>query len=316
MEKLEKEKYRMRTSAKRVFARLNTSVNKSMEKCDEVELVEELFTELKDSWAKLQHAHDEYTATKEEEAEVDWIEDLYETYNNTQRKFFMYKKEMKPKEKIKLQLKPVDLPKFSGNMREYPRFKLDFIQQVMAHTDEQSAAFTLRMCLSKHVQEKVTLVADDVDAIFEKLDEEYGDPSAVTDVVINDIKTFQVKGRKSLLDFIDVIERGHHDLACLGMTKEISNSGVVSIIESKLPDEERRKWAERVNAEGSLVPKMDKFPHLLKFLQEVRRTLKYLHAELRDGHSPKQDVPRKVLREVGRSIIQNRLIRKGSRKDL
>ena len=58
---------------------------------------------------------------------------------------------------------------------------------------------------------------------------------------------------------------------------------IVSIIEMKLPEDIRRKWAEaeRVSMDDSPVDKANKFPHLLKYLPEVGRTIRYLSAELR-----------------------------------
>ena len=181
-----------------------------------------------------------------------------------------------------MELNRVELPKFSGEVRDYPRFKTDFQNQVMPHTaSEHAAAYTLRSCLNKRGQDVIKLV-DTLKEIWEKLDEEFRDPSMLSDIIIN-IKRFRMRDdKRKLIEFIEVIEQGCHDLRRLKMEKEISNTAVVSMIEAKLPEETRRKWAEKVCSDESEVSRKDKFPHLLKFLQETKRTLKYMNADLRD----------------------------------
>ncbi|KAF0300957.1 hypothetical protein FJT64_026658 [Amphibalanus amphitrite] len=104
------------------------------------------------------------------------------------------------------------------------------------YQDEEAAAFTLRMCLSEDARDKVSLL-DEVNDMMDKLDEEYGDPSALTDLVMNEIKRFDMKGSRKLIDFIDVVEKAYFDLKNLNMEKEISNTTIVSIIEMKLPED-------------------------------------------------------------------------------
>ena len=285
---MEKEKLKLRTSAKRAFTRLNNNITETIEKKGDADLIAEMFQDLKEAWARVQEQHEQYASLQEEEDE-EWLEDVYQKFSETQKKVFRIKKEeegrkaavAKKGQKSKIKLKPVDLPKFSGKVRDYPRFKADFLRYVLPHTDEEAAAFTLRMCLSEDAQNKVSLL-DEVKDMMDKLDEEYGDPSALTDLVVNEIKRFDMKGNRKLIEFIDVVEKAYFDLKNLNMEKEISNTTIVSIIEMKLPEDVRRKWAERVSMDDSPVDKADKFPHLLKYLIEVRRTMKYLSADLRD----------------------------------
>ena len=275
----------MRTSAKRSFTRLNNNLCRSMSDKQDLRLVEERFDELKKLWQRVEEAHDQYTSIKEDaEDDEPWLDEVYQTFSDTQEKFFVYKRNNEETEdKLKVKLKPVELPRFTGSIRDYPRFRKDFESQILPHASPESAAFTLRQCLGKEVQEKVSLVEDDVDKMLQKLDEEYGDPSILTDLVVNEIKSYAVNGKKErLVKFIDIVEKGHHDLCKLGLEGEISNTTVVGIIEAKLPDETRQKWVERVCSKDSKVDMRNKFPSLLEYLQEVRRSLKYMSVELRE----------------------------------
>ena len=281
----------MRTSAKRSFTRLNNIVCQSMSQDNDLDLIEERFEELKKAWKKVEELHDQYVSMKEEEPEDEvWLDEIFETFSKTQERFFMYRKANKKEEKFKIKLKPVELPRFAGSIRDYPRFKKDFQRQVLPHTSPESAAFTLRQCLSREVQENVSLVDDDVDQMLQKLEEEYGDPSLMTDLIVSEIKSYEVQGKKErLMKFIDIVEKGYYDLNNLGLDRELSNTIVVGIIETKLPEGTRQKWVDRVCSDDSKVDMRNKFPSLLKFLQEVRRSLKYMSTELREP--PKACIP-------------------------
>ena len=245
---MEKEKLKLRTSAKRAFTRLNNDITETIEQKGDFELIAEMFQNLKEAWGKVQEQHEQYVSFQEEE-DNDWLEDVYQKFSETQKKFFCAKKEeegkkaeaVRKEQRSKIKWKPVDLPKFSGKVRDYPRFKADFLKYVLPHTDEEAAAFTLRMCLSEDARDKVSLL-DEVKVMMDKLDEEYGDPSALTDLVMNEIKRFDMKGSRKLIDFIDIVEKAYFDLKNLNMEKEISNTTMVSIIEMKLPEDVRRKW--------------------------------------------------------------------------
>ena len=72
-----------------------------------------------------------------------------------------------------------------------------------------------------------------------RLDERYGKPSKLTDVIMNDIKHFRaiVEGDyKQFTEFVNLVENSCHDLERTKMEREISNSHTVTPIEEKLPE--------------------------------------------------------------------------------
>ena len=287
---------RSRTTAKRLFNRQINNLRQGIQDEEDVDLLNDWFEEVRKSRINVQERHVLYVNTLEDE-EADeaeaWMDEVEESFTGIQRIWYKYRKCKEQGEKgaraekqsneIGIRLSRVELPKFSGEIRDYPRFKADFQKQVMPQaTSDENAAYTLRTCLSKRSQEVVKLV-DNLSDMWDKLDEEFGDPSIVSDLIVNDIKKFRMKDdKKRLVEFIEVVEHGYHDLRRLGMEREISNTAVVSMIEAKLPEDTRRKWAEKICSDKSEVNKKDKFPQLLKFLQETKRTLKYMNADLRD----------------------------------
>ena len=281
----------LRTSSKRSFTRTKNNLMKSIEDDEGLDLVQDWYEELKVAWTAVQNSHTEFvsvlSSVQAEQEEV-WLDECDAVFSEAKRavhKYLKPKAEMAKREVSSgLKLSRVELPRFSGRLRDYPRFKSDFKTQVLPNISKDSAAYTLRTCLSKRAQDVVRVIDDDLEEMWLRLDEEYGDPSQMVDLIMNEIKRFRLPNndKKKLLEFIDVIEMGYHDLKYLDMEKEMSNAGTVSIIEGKLPEVIREKWAERVSKDGSEVDKKDKFPHLLKFLLEVKRTTKYMTADIRD----------------------------------
>ena len=88
-----------------------------------------------------------------------------------------------------LRLEKVRMPHFDGKLREYPQFKKDFQKQVMTQTRKSDAAYVLRPCLDGEPAKLVKSVDDDIDEMWQRLDEKYGDPAKVADVIIFLVQT-------------------------------------------------------------------------------------------------------------------------------
>ena len=83
------------------------------------------------------------------------------------------------------QLEMVKMPLFTGRIRDYPRFKMDFEKQVMPTINIESAPYILRSCLSKEPADVVKTIDDDLEAMCKGLDEKYGEPTKVVYVIMN-----------------------------------------------------------------------------------------------------------------------------------
>ena len=109
------------------------------------------------------------------------------------------------------------MPKFDGNIRDYPRFKADFTRQVLPEykNDMHTAAYTLKSCLSKGPLNLVRNVDDDLTEMWNRLDKKYGKASKLTDAIMNDIKKLRVVREgddKRFVVLVDVVESGFRDL--------------------------------------------------------------------------------------------------------
>ena len=155
-----------------------------------------------------------------------------------------------------LHLEKIKMPWFSGELREYPRFRKDFEVQVMPSLNSSTACYTLRSCLCEGPLVVVRGVDDDIDEMWRRLDEKYGDPAKITDVIINSIqrvKAIKEGEDKRCAEFVEIIESGYRDLLRLGVEKEITTTSSVSIIKKRLPADIRREWSRLVSSDSSSV---------------------------------------------------------------
>ena len=207
-----------------------------------------------------------------------------------------------------IQLEKIPLPRFDGDIRSYPRFRRDFVELVMPTLNDKQASFMLRQCLDKSIVQYFNSCEENVYVLLERLDEKFGDPSKVTDVIINDIRNFKNNGiSERLIDFINLIEAGYNDLKALSMEREMCNSNIVSIIESKMPKCLALEWYRQIHKSESRVDKMNKFPSLLEFLRVERKSLEYGLSDLRTASDLKQGRIN-VISSDSNSIADNCLI--------
>ena len=175
----------------------------------------------------------------------------------------------KSKESCNLRLEKLKMPTFDGDIRQYPRFKKDFEQQVLPGLPKESAPYALRSCLGREPLSIVRSVEDDIEEMLKRLDEKYGDPAKIAEVVIasiNEVKVIKEGEHKRFINFVNIVEDAYQDLRRLGLEKDITTTSSVSIIEKKLPNDVRKEWTKLVSFDTSEVDKRDKFPSLMKFL--------------------------------------------------
>ena len=232
--------------------------------------------------------------TKESaESEIRWIHDIQRKYNGIIEKLDVQidkdeqLKESKQAIKEKttnLNLEKIKLPKFDGEIREYPQFKRDFQRHVKPTLDKGDVSYVLRSCLGKEPYETVKSVDDDINEMWKRLDDKYGDPAKVADVIIDSIRRTKIirEGEdKRFVEFVNMLEDGYRDLKRLGLDAEITTTSSVSIIERKLPMDIRREWTKTVSLDACMIDKTNKFTSLLQFLLDQKRAIEYDCAALR-----------------------------------
>jgi len=186
------------------------------------------------------------------EKEIEWIRNMHARHQEISGRIeaFISAKRDDNNAKDKgnpLQLEKIKIPSFNGNVRNYPQFKTDFEKQVMPSINSDNAPYVLRSCLGKEPADTVKRGDDDIDAMWKRLDEKYGDPAKVADVImcaIQNMRPIREGESKKFVELINVIDDGYRDLKRLGLEKEITTTSSVSIIERKLPNDAKREWAK------------------------------------------------------------------------
>ena len=126
----------------------------------------------------------------------------------------------------------------------------------MPHLRSDDVSYVLRACLGSNPATIVKSIDDDISEMWKWLDEKYGDPAKVADVIIDGIlrtRVIREGEEKRFVEFVDIVEDGYRDLKRLGLESEITTTSSVSIIEKKLLEDIRRKWAEIVRSQRGAI---------------------------------------------------------------
>jgi len=181
------------------------------------------------------------------------------------------------------------MPAFSGNIRDYPRFKSEFQKHVAPlTTSEDAAAYLLKSCLEKEALEVVKNVNDDLSKMWERLDDRYGRSSKLVDAIMNEIKQLKVvPDRKSvaLIDLVNTVESCYLDLVRINMQAEICNSTIVSLIEERLPDTVKTMWYLKVTDTETSINEGNKFTEMLEFMIRHKKAMEYGSSNLRSDQT-------------------------------
>ena len=201
--------------------------------------------------------------------EIGWMKKIHKIYSQINLKVGIFMQNQKKNTKLAIsinetsggqviRLEHMKMPVFDGDIRDYPRFKSDFLKQVVPEIkSKDSTAYVLRSCSTKIPPDIVKNVDDDLDEMWKRLDEKYGKPSKLADVVmydINKLRAVREGDDKRFIDLVDIVEKGYRNLLRVEIEQQISNTSTVSIIEEKLPY---------------------KLPYLVNFLLEQKRIIEY-----------------------------------------
>ena len=160
-------------------------------------------------------------------------------------------------------------PTFSGNARDFARFKGEYKVIVEpAYPDDALRMYALKhQCLKGAAYELVKNI-NDLNKIWERLTERYGDNNEIVDTIIKEIKdTCVIKSDRSLVNFVDLLDQGIQDLIAIGQEKQFGGAYTVRIIEDKLPKRVLYRWADVDTSQDG----EERFKDMLKFLRAERK---------------------------------------------
>ena len=278
--------------------------NEDVDEASRTSILQEYQSELKKQMERCKNAQAQYLSLlKRDEVnkELSWTEEVHSIYSEITTKLFATIKKNTvdvsssvPKEQRQtygLKLQPMPLPNVKGDIREYPRFKDDFKNQVVPSVTIAQQPYVLKTCMEGYPLDIVKNVDHSVSEMWKRLDEVYAVPSKIIDVIMKDIKKLKPvkeKENRKFVQLVDIVERAYRDLNRLNLQNQISNASTVSMIEEKLPPDILEKWAELIKSPlfSLQYDDVNQFPVLLKFLVERKGILEYVCSDLRSNESP------------------------------
>ena len=143
----------------------------------------------------------------------------------------------------KMKVKRLEIPKFSGEVRNYPSFKRDYKIHVESFYGKDT--FALKNCLSGEALNHVQAVDNDYDEMMKRLDFKYGRPDKMIDAVLSEVNSLKKCEEidKKIIQIVDTIEKGYLDLKKLDLHHELGTTSMLSQFERLLPQEILYRWA-------------------------------------------------------------------------
>ena len=142
------------------------------------------------------------------------------------------------------------LPNFSGDIRHYASFKKDFKQIVQPfYVEDMHQVFVMKQsCLSGDPKSLVANL-EDMNLIWKRLDDKYGDKLDLVEVVIKELETLpsvKINEDAKFVLIVDTLEKGLLDLEAIGARDEIANAYTVKMLENKMSRQMYLIWLEKM----------------------------------------------------------------------
>ena len=120
---------------------------------------------------------------------------MWDAYYETCNKIEVFKSKYKPNignvdnsPSSTVRVEKLRFQTLDGDIRKYPKFKAEFRKYIHPLCKPDKIAFILRSYLIDEISEEVDSLGDDIDQIWKRLDEKYGDPGKLVDAIMSEIK--------------------------------------------------------------------------------------------------------------------------------
>ena len=173
------------------------------------------------------------------------------------------------------------LPKFSGDVRDYLMFKRDFKEFVETHYTTREAVTILRSSLTGKPLDLVRGLSDDYNATWRYLDSVYGDSKYIADAVAQDLSKFRPlkEGEDNrFCDLFHLVNRSFNLLKQAGRQYDMDNNHVLAMIEQKLNMEDRKVWFRQLEGNEATLK------GLLVWMEQEMKTRMRASAPIRSGN--------------------------------
>ena len=194
-----------------------------------------------------------------------------------------------------IRLKPTALPKFTGNKRDFHRWKKDW--EALQKQGEPTGSSEVKKAqlldsLEDKIRRDLRLTSyNTAEDIFQVLENRFGNRTTIAIEIVEElqrippVKAYQPR---NIVELIQAVEKALQDLSDLGDTGAIKNPLMTKSIETKLPETLKKEWLVYVADKKNPVALEKRFDSLLSFLKEQESIYEQLE-QLRDEEPSRKE---------------------------
>ncbi|XP_070408825.1 uncharacterized protein [Nothobranchius furzeri] len=195
-----------------------------------------------------------------------------------------------------IKLKATALPKFTGNQREFYRWRKEW--EALQRQGEPTGSvevkkFQLLDSLDERIARDLHLSTyPSTDEIFRVLENRYGNQATIAVKIIEELQAIPAvrsNQPRRIIKVIQAVEKALYDLSELNKADAIKNLLVIKSIESKLPESLKKDWLTHAADPRHTVTHKNRFDKLLEYLQSQESIYEQLD-QLRDIDPAKEKI--------------------------
>ncbi|XP_078789161.1 uncharacterized protein LOC144984490 [Oryzias latipes] len=179
-----------------------------------------------------------------------------------------------------VRIKPTALPIFTGNKRDFYRWRKDW-ESLQKQGEPSGSAEVMKIQLLDSVDDKIAKnlrlsTYSTADEIFRVLNNRFGNKESITIEILEELEKIPpVRGNqpRKVIDLIQSVEKALTDLTELGTSGAIKNPLVTQTIESKLPDFIKRDWLTFLVEPKNDISSENHFDELLQFQKKQQEKI-------------------------------------------
>ena len=178
--------------------------------------------------------------------------------------------------KLPVKIKPLDCPTWDGKFKTFARFKKMWSENITPRHEDSALHLMLCQALPKNILENISSLTSSADDIWAYLDDKYGKTEVVAREIMAELMGLDSKklGHRFMSRFCTTLLDTHSLLASMGEEDWLTASRSMSVLENKLPRDEKIEWANQYE----VLPGDTKFEKFKGFLQQRKRIMEVLES--------------------------------------
>ena len=182
-----------------------------------------------------------------------------------------------------IKMAKVTLNKFSGEYRDYAKWRSQFMKIVVPNRPGAEVAMYLKEAVPRKFEYLFNgTEVDDFNEMLRLMDEKFANERMILDSMMTSIQKFKIPDTDpKFINFVNDVQSLHLDAKNIGKLNEYANPQTLSAIESKFPEYIRLKWAEHVVEKG--LNKKDtgeRYDAMMGFLKMSKEMAEYNGSEM------------------------------------